>query len=53
MLLYLRQWFCFVNIELFDFSYIKYDPDESRELQTNYIEIKTSWYMDHVGRAST
>lgn len=40
------KWFCFVNIELFDFCCIKCDPDESGELQTSYIGIKPSWHMN-------
>ena len=40
------KWFCFVNIELFDFCCIKCDPDESGELQTSYIGIKPGWHMN-------
>ena len=34
------KWFCFVNIEIFDFCCIKCNPDESGELQTEYTGIK-------------
>jgi hypothetical protein len=34
------KWFCFVNIEIFDFCCIKCNPDESGELQTEYAGIK-------------
>ena len=30
------KWFCFVNIEVFDFCCIKCDPNESGELQARY-----------------
>ena len=33
------KWFCFVNIEIFDFCCIKCNPDESGELQTEYAGI--------------
>ena len=33
------KWFCFVNIEVFDFCCIKCQPDKIGELQTDYIGI--------------
>ena len=40
------KWFCFVNIEIFDFCCIKCNPDESGELQTEYIGIRPGWHMN-------
>ena len=40
------KWFCFVNIEVFDFCCIKCNPEESGELQTTYIGIKPGWHMN-------
>ena len=40
------KWFCFVNIEIFDFCCIKCNPDESGELQTEYVGIKPGWHMN-------
>ena len=40
------KWFCFVNIEVFDFCCIKCDPNESGELQARYSEITPGWHMN-------
>ena len=40
------KWFCFVNIEVFDFCCIKCDPDESGELQGQYAGITPGWHMN-------
>ena len=40
------KWFCFVNIEVFDFCCIKCNPDESRELQARYTGITAGWHMN-------
>ena len=40
------KWFCFVNIEKFDFCDLKCDPEESVELQTKYIGIKPGYHMN-------
>ena len=40
------KWFCFVNIEIFDFCCIKCQPDKIGELQTDYIGIKPGWHMN-------
>lgn len=40
------KWFCFVNIAVFDFCCVKCDPDESLELQANYLGIKPGWHMN-------
>ncbi|EHP49913.1 MmcQ/YjbR family DNA-binding protein [Odoribacter laneus] len=40
------KWFCFVNIEVFDFCCIKCSPSESEELQDNYAGVKPGWHMN-------
>ena len=40
------KWFCFVNIEIFDFCCIKCNPDESGELQTEYTGVRPGWHMN-------
>ena len=40
------KWFCFVNIEVFDFCCIKCDPDESGELRAQYAGITPGWHMN-------
>ena len=40
------NWFCFVNIEVFDFCCIKCDPNESVELQAQYSGITPGWHMN-------
>ena len=40
------KWFCFVNIEIFDFCCIKCNPDESGELQGQYAGITPGWHMN-------
>ena len=40
------KWFCFVNIEVFDFCCIKYNPDEMEELRATYTGIKPGWHMN-------
>ena len=35
------KWFCFVNIEVFDFCFINCDPNESGVLLARYSVIKT------------
>ena len=40
------KWFCFVNIEIFDFCCIKCNPNESLELQAAYLGIKPGWHMN-------
>lgn len=42
----LDKWFCFVNIEVFDFCCIKCNPEESSELQSGYAGIKPGWHMN-------
>jgi len=40
------KWFCFVNIEVFDFCCLKCQPEESGELQAGYIGIQPGWHMN-------
>ena len=40
------KWFCFVNIEVFDFCCIKCAPDKREELQATYSGIKPGWHMN-------
>ncbi|RZK01388.1 MAG: MmcQ/YjbR family DNA-binding protein [Flavobacterium sp.] len=40
------KWFCFVNIEKFDFCDLKCDPEESKELQEKYEGIKPGYHMN-------
>ncbi len=40
------KWFCFVNIEVFDFCCIKCRPEEAEELRNKYDGIKPGWHMN-------
>lgn len=40
------KWFCFVNINKFDFCDIKCAPEESKELQEKYQGIKPGYHMN-------
>ena len=40
------KWFCFVNIEVFDFCCIKCEPGRREELQDKYMGIKPGWHMN-------
>ena len=40
------KWFCFVNIEVFDFCCIKCRPEESTELRARYEGVKLGWHMN-------
>ena len=40
------KWFCFVNIEVFDFCCIKCRPEESTELRARYEGVKPGWHMN-------
>lgn len=42
----LDKWFCFVNIEVFDFCCIKCNPEESQILQDRYVGIRPGWHMN-------
>ncbi|WP_374726377.1 MmcQ/YjbR family DNA-binding protein [Mucilaginibacter pocheonensis] len=40
------KWFCFVNIEEFDFCDLKCDPMESKRLQQEYEGITPGYHMN-------
>jgi predicted DNA-binding protein (MmcQ/YjbR family) len=40
------KWFCFVNIDVFDFCNLKCDPDESVELREKYKGITPGYHMN-------
>ena len=42
----LDKWFCFVNIDVFDFCNIKCDPERITELQDTYEGIKPAYHMN-------
>ncbi len=42
----LDKWFCFVNIDVFDFCNIKCKPTEVCELQDRYKGIKPGYHMN-------
>lgn len=42
----LDKWFCFVNIDVFDFCNIKCDTEQIEELQDRYEGIKSGYHMN-------
>lgn len=40
------KWFCFVNIDVFDFCNIKCDPEQIEELQDRYEGIRPGYHMN-------
>ncbi len=40
------KWFCFVNIDVFDFCNIKCDTEQSEDLQDKYEGIKPGYHMN-------
>lgn len=40
------KWFCFVNIETFDFCNIKCPPNQIEELQDRYDGVKPAYHMN-------
>lgn len=42
----LDKWFCFVNIDVFDFCNIKCDAEQIEELQDRYEGIKPGYHMN-------
>jgi predicted DNA-binding protein (MmcQ/YjbR family) len=40
------KWFCFFNIDKFDFCDLKCDPEESKELQEKYEGITPGYHMN-------
>lgn len=41
------KWFCFVNIEVFDFCDLKSSPDASTELQSEFDAVRPGYHMNH------
>lgn len=41
------KWFCFVNIEVFDFCNLKSALDVSAALQTEYDAVRPGYHMNH------
>lgn len=41
------KWFCFVNVDVFDFCNLKTDPDTSAELQARYDAVRPGYHMNH------
>jgi predicted DNA-binding protein (MmcQ/YjbR family) len=42
----LDKWFCFYNIDAFDFCDIKCSPEESKQLQSQYEGVKPGYHMN-------
>lgn len=42
----LDKWFCFVNVDVFDFCNLKCEPDQINELQDRYAGIRPGWHMN-------
>lgn len=40
------KWFCYCNIEVFDFCCLKCEPDKNLELQATYLGIRPGWHMN-------
>lgn len=40
------KWFCFVNIDVFDFCNLKCHPEQIEELRDNYEGIKPGYHMN-------
>lgn len=40
------KWFCFVNIDVFDFCTIKCAPERIHDLQERYEGVKPAWHMN-------
>lgn len=40
------KWFCFVNVDVFDFCNIKCDPEQSEDLQERYEGIQPGYHMN-------
>lgn len=41
------KWFCFVNIEAFDFCNLKSSPEASAELQAEFDAVRLGYHMNH------
>ncbi len=42
----LDKWFCFVNVDVFDFCNLKCDPEQIGELQDRYAGIHPGYHMN-------
>lgn len=40
------KWFCFVNVDRFDFCNLKCTPEDSKELQDRYTGIRPGYHMN-------
>lgn len=40
------KWFCFVNIDVFDFCNIKCNPEQSEQLRDRYEGVKPGYHMN-------
>lgn len=40
------KWFCFVNVDVFDFCTLKCDPDRIEELKSRYAGIVSGYHMN-------
>lgn len=41
------KWFCFVNIDVFDFCDLKSTPDVSVQLRAEYDAVRPGYHMNH------
>lgn len=41
------KWFCFVNVDVFDFCNLKSAPDVSAELRAAYEAVRPGYHMNH------
>ncbi|MCE2617089.1 MAG: MmcQ/YjbR family DNA-binding protein [Phocaeicola sp.] len=41
------KWFCFVNVDVFDFCNLKSAPDISTALQAKYEAVRPGYHMNH------
>ena len=41
------KWFCFVNIEVFDFCDLKSSPDIASQLQEEFDAVRPGYHMNH------
>lgn len=42
-----NKWFCFVNIEVFDFCNLKSSPEISAQLQEEFDAVRPGYHMNH------
>jgi len=41
-----NKWFCFFNVNEFDFCTLKCDPEESKKLQEKYEDVTAAYHMN-------